>query len=266
MTKAVLQKLQRSIEDKLQNTPGVYSLELRLPNSEYSIGCNLRKLPSASLIKVFIMAEAFRQAASGQIDLSGSAIVTADVRVGGAGPLEFADFGTVVQLKTLIELMIVESDNTATNILINILGKDSINTFVANLNCHDTFLGRNMMDFAARAAGLDNYTSPADMNVLLQRIYGRQCLDPASDQAMLDILLGQADKCKFPLLLPNNTLIAHKTGELDGTEHDSGIFLTNPPYILTVMSTDLPDEAQGRNTIAELSRMVYDALVRGSTE
>lgn len=264
MDKKLLHKLQTAIENRLQKTPGIYSLSLQMTNYEHFIHVNPRRLPSASLIKVFIMAEAFRQATSGQIDLSESAQVTADVRVGGAGPLEFADLGLAVKLIKLIELMIVESDNTATNILINILGKDSINKYAHSLGCFNTSLERSMMDFAAREAGVDNYTSPADMNVLLRRIYSKSCIDPASDYHMLKILLGQTDKCKFPLLLPQNIPIAHKTGELDGIEHDSGIFLTDPPYILTIMTCDLPSEEQGRNTIAELSRMIYDAVVTRS--
>ena len=84
---------------------------------------------------------------------------------------------------------------------------------------------------------------------------------PASDQAMVEILLRQTDKCKLPLLLPSNTVIAHKTGELDGIEHDAGIIFGQPPYILTIMTAGLPDEEKGRQTIATLSRLVYDTIL-----
>jgi beta-lactamase class A len=206
------------------------------------------------------MAEAFRRASIGCLDLSASAEVTPDVRVGGAGPLEHAAYGTSLELFELIKLMITESDNTATNILIKILGMDAVNNLAHTLGCHDTLLERHMMDFTARAAGRDNFTSPADMNILLSRLYAKDCIDPASDQTMLAILLRQTDKCKLPLLLPPGTVIAHKTGELDGIEHDSGIIYGKTPYILTIMTENLPDEEQGRQTIAELSRIVYDAL------
>jgi beta-lactamase class A len=206
------------------------------------------------------MAEAYRQATC-NLDLAQTAAVTPVVRVGGAGPLEHAPYGTRLTLLELIELMIVESDNTATNMLIHNLGMDSINKLARELDCEDTFLGRFMMDFTARAAGSDNFTSPMDINKLLHRLYLHKCIDPASDQAMLEILLRQTDKCKLPLLLPKDTIIAHKTGELDHIEHDAGIFFGQPPYILTIMTTDLPDEEQGRQTIARLSLLVYDTLV-----
>lgn len=252
--------LQQQIEQYLQDKAGTFSLELILPDSGKKISYNSRVLPSASLIKVFIMAEAFRRAGSGHLALSDTAEVTPAVRVGGAGPLEHAAYGTSLTLLELIELMIIESDNTATNMLIQRLGMDAVNALADTFGCRHTFLGREMMDFSARAAGKDNFTTPADMNILLSRLYARQCIDPVSDQAMLAILMRQSDRCKLPLLLPQETAIANKTGELDGIEHDAGIVFARTPYILTIMTEHLPDEAAGRQAIAELSRLIYDAL------
>ncbi|MDF2501426.1 MAG: per1 [Anaerosporomusa subterranea] len=255
-----LTSLRQQIEQHLAGTPGTYSIELVLPDLGMGLRHNPIVLPSASLIKVFIMAEAFHRASIGCLDLSDSAEVTPTVRVGGAGPLEHAAYGTSIKLLELIELMITESDNTATNILIRILGMDSVNKLAYTIGCHNTLLGRHMMDFTARAAGRDNFTSPTDMNILLGRLYANDCINPDSSQAMLAILLRQTDKCKLPLLLPPGTVIAHKTGELDGIEHDSGIIYGQTPYILTIMTENLPNEEQGRQTIAELSRIVYEAL------
>lgn len=255
-----LTSLRQKIEQRLAGIPGTFSIELVLPDSGMALQHNPAVLPSASLIKVFIMAEAFRRASIACLDLSDSAEITPAVRVGGAGPLEHAAYGTSFKLLELIELMITESDNTATNILIQILGMDSVNKLAYTLGCHNTLLSRYMMDFTARATGRDNFTSPTDMNILLSRLYVNDCVDAASSQTMLAILLRQTDKCKLPLLLPPGTVIAHKTGELDGIEHDSGIIHGQTPYILTIMTGNLPNEEQGRQTIAELSRIVYDAL------
>lgn len=255
-----LDTLQQAIENHLKDEPGIYSVELVLPDSGEVISYNHRSLPSASLIKVFIMAEAFRRRDAGELDLSQTAAVTPEVQVGGAGPLEHAAIGSRLSLLELIELMITESDNTATNILIDLLGMASVNRLVKRFGCPDTLLARRMMDFTARAAGIDNFTSPADMNCLLGRILARQCISPDSDAAMLAILLRQTDKCKLPLYLPSDIGVANKTGELDGVEHDAGIILSQPPYILTIMTDGLPDEERGRQTIASLSRVVYDFL------
>lgn len=255
--------LQQKIEQVLAGAGGIYSLALTLPAPGLSLHRNPLQLPAASLIKVFIMAEAFRQAADGSIDLAATAAVTPDTRVGGAGPLEFAEYGTRLSLRQLIELMITESDNTAANMLIKLLGLNAVNSLAQALGCRDTRLSRLMMDFSARDAGRENLTSPADMNILLSRLYAQQCIDPASDRTMLAVLSRQTDKCKLPLLLPPATAIAHKTGELEGIEHDSGIIYAETPYILTIMTEKLPDEEQGRRTIAGLSRLVYDELNGG---
>lgn len=252
--------LHQRIERHVRRAAGTFSIALSVPNDSCVFIYNSIQLPSASLIKVFIMAEAFRQANSGSLDLSQSVAVTADVQVGGAGPLEHACLGTKYSLLELIKLMIVESDNTATNILIKILGMDSVNTFAHNLGCFQTSLGRLMMDFSARAKGMENYTSPTDMNIILNRLYAGNCINQACDQVMIDILLGQTDKCKLPLFLPSGISIAHKTGELDGIEHDSGIVFCKNPYILTIMTANLPEEELGRKMIAELSLIIFETL------
>jgi beta-lactamase class A len=71
----------------------------------------------------------------------------------------------------------------------------------------------------------------------------------------------QQDKCKLPLHLPEFVAVAHKTGELDGAEHDAGVvYGARFPYAIAVMADNLSDAAQGRETIANISRTVYDFL------
>lgn len=260
-----LTQLEQQIIQQLETEPGTFSLELTLPDSGEAVSVNPLRLSSASLIKVFIMAEAFRRSACGSLDLNQTAEVTPLVQVGGAGPLEYADLGTRVILTELIELMIVESDNTATNMLIDLLGTDAINILIQRLGCRDTLLGRRMMDFTARSAGCDNFTTARDMNRFFCKLYHHRCIDPASDEAMLAILCRQTDKCKLPVYLPSGTIIAHKTGELDGVEHDSGIIFAQPHYILTIMTDKLPDEAKGRDTIAKLSLLVYQHICQSKS-
>ncbi len=220
---------------------------------------NPRPLRSASLIKLFVMAEAFRRAGRGELDLEERVAVPPEARVGGAGALEHAPPGTARTWRELVEVMIVESDNTATNIVIDRLGMASVNALAAALGCRETVLRRKMMDFAAAAAGRENYTSPADVAAILTRIYRGECVAPAADAAMAAILLRQEDRCKLPLLLPAGTAVACKSGELAGAEHDAGIvYGPGGDYVLAVMSDGLADEARGRAVIARLSRTVYD--------
>ncbi len=246
---------------------GVYSAAA----VELAGGCrwllNPRPLRSASLIKLFVLAEAFRRAGRGELDLAERVPVPEEAKVGGAGRLETSPPGTVRTWHELAEAMIVESDNTATNIIIDRLGMESVNALAAALGCRDTVLRRKMMDFAAAAAGRENYTTPADVAAILAKLYRGECVSPEADAAMVAILLRQEDRCKLPLLLPAGTAVACKSGELEEAEHDAGIvYGPRGDYVLAVMSDGLADEARGREVIARLSRTVYDWMNNNKPE
>ncbi|MDR3590056.1 MAG: class A beta-lactamase-related serine hydrolase [Negativicutes bacterium] len=253
--------LKTMVDDILAGEPGCYSLAVKDLASGRQWEWNPRPMRSASLIKIFIMIEAFRQSADGRLNLDEKQPVTEDVQVGGAGPLEHAAPGTLKTWYELIDLMIVESDNTATNMLINRLTFAAVNAAIAGLGCRDTVLRRKMMDFVSAEAGRENYTSVGEMVSVLECLYRHRCLGPDRDETMLSILRGQQDKCKLPLLLPEGVQLAHKTGELDGAEHDAGIvYGPSRHYAIVAMSDDLPDALRGQRTIARLSRAVYDSL------
>ena len=214
---------------------------------------------SASLIKLFIMVEAFEQIKTNQLDPAATIAVTEKDLVVGAGILQELPVGTSHTVSSLIDLMITESDNIATNLLIDRLSMSTINARVNSLGCADTILRRRMMDFAAAAAGRENMTSVRDIIGLLTRLYNSDCVSYDADIAMCAILGRQTDRCKIPLLLPTSVTCQHKTGELPGAEHDAGIIHTpNGAYIVAFMSDDLPDPERGRQVIANLSRAIYD--------
>ena len=179
--------------------------------------------------------------------------------VAGSGILQELPVGTHRTVSELIELMITESDNIATNLLIDLLGVETINARIHSLGCSETILRRRMMDFAAAEAGRDNLTSARDVIRLLTRLYNANCVGAEADATMCSILERQTDRCKIPLLLPSDTICQHKTGELPGAEHDAGIVRTSKgTYLIAIMSDDLPDPEHGRQVIAQLSRIIYD--------
>lgn len=247
--------------------PGTYSAAAVELASGRSWLLNPQRLRSASLIKLFILAEAFRRAGRGELALEETVAVPEEAKVGGAGALETSPPGTVRTWRQLLEAMIVESDNTATNLAIDRLGMASVNALASALGCGDTVLRRKMMDFAAADEGRENYTTPADVAAMLARLYRGECVEPEADAAMVAILLRQEDLCKLPLLLPAPAKVACKSGELDGAEHDAGIIYGERcDYVLAVMSDGLPDEEHGREVIARLSRTVYDFMNNINTE
>ena len=136
--------------------------------------------------------------------------------------------------------MITESDNTATNILMDHFGADQINAYLQQNGYTETILQHKMM---IGNGGKANLTSVKDVGTLLYRIYHRQCVGPEEDAFIEDILLGQTDKECFPTALPD-WKIAHKTGEITGAYHDGGILHRGDDgVILVVMSNHWRDRA-----------------------
>lgn len=249
-----------AIEKILSPAAGSFSIGIDVFGTDIVFRHNPIPYRSASMIKPFMMVEAFRQAREGLLDFSASVTLTPEVKTYGAGSLYKAPDGTRVTIGQLNELMITESDNTATNIMIDLLGTANINRMIQDLGCPGTSLQRKMMDWESARAGRENWTTVQDCNRLWSLLHRQECLDPVSDAAMLEILCKQTDKGKLPLFLPSSIRLAHKTGELKGAEHDGGIVYARRPYALTILSDQLPDAEQGKLVIAKLSRTIYDIL------
>ncbi len=213
-------------------------------------------MPSASMIKVFILALAYQDIADGTLSRNETFTLTRDNVVGGSGTLQNRAYGTRVPLKELLEKMIIDSDNTATNILIDRLGMENINAYMQAHGYHSSVLRRKMMDLAALQAGRDNLTSVKDVGLLFKRLYNGTCVSPELDAEMLGIYDQQTDNDKIPARLPEGTVVAHKTGEVSDVRHDGGIVYTsNGDYVLVIFTSDY----YPYDGIAALSRKIYDA-------
>ncbi|HWR45305.1 serine hydrolase [Sporomusa sp.] len=217
--------------------------------------------PAASMIKVPIMYEIMRQAAAGMISLEETLGVTSGITTGGAGILKELRPGLTLTVRELVTLMIILSDNTATNMLIDLAGMDNVNNTMTGLGLKSTVLRRRMMDFDAARAGLENGISAADLALLLAQVLDSTMLPPAYGAMMLDILKRQQINDKLPFFLPEETVIAHKTGTLPGVEHDAGIlFLPDGPYTICVLSADLTANYLGLQLVANIGKIVYNHL------
>ena len=213
-------------------------------------------MPSASMIKVFILALAYQDIADGTLSRNETFTLTRDNVVGGSGTLQNRAYGTRVPLKELLEKMIIDSDNAATNILIDRLGMENINAYMQAHGYHSSVLRRKMMDLAALQAGRDNLTSVKDVGLLFKRLYNGTCVSPELDAEMLGIYDQQTDNDKIPARLPEGTVVAHKTGEVSDVRHDGGIVYTsNGDYVLVIFTSDY----YPYDGIAALSRKIYDA-------
>ncbi|MBO0451982.1 serine hydrolase [Enterococcus sp. MJM16] len=182
---------------------------------------------SASVIKVFIMEYAFTK----------------------------ADPNERIEEKPLsdwIVPMIQQSDNEAANVLISHFGMANLNEYFQTQGYHDTRVERLMLDNEARSQGRENYTSLNDCMSFLKKLYQQQAAYPQS--AMLDIMKGQALRTKIPSKLPENVLVANKTGELDNAENDIGLVLSEEnPFAIVVLSQNFKSVEGIRGAIGEFT-------------
>ena len=197
---------------------------------------------AASVIKIPILIEAFRQEENGLLSMEETVSLRPEMKMPSCGALTYLHDGLTVTLRDLCVLMIILSDNTATNLLIDRLGMDAVNSTLRRLGCEKT-IRRKLFDSAAAARGIENQVTAGEIGMLLEKMYRGQCVSPRADEAMLAILRDQRLNGKMPFFLHSHGVrIAHKTGEDDGITHDVGIIGTEPETIFCFLSseTDVP--------------------------
>lgn len=201
-------------------------------------------IEAASLIKLFVMAEFFRQSEKGITDPYGTHTVLDSEKLPSCGALTYLSEDTELTWLDLCTLMIILSDNTAANILIRHLGMENINETIQGCGFTGTFLNRLLFDGNAAARGLRNYTTAADCGRFLKMIYEGELVSERASGKMLGMLKNQRLNGKMPFFLHSRTTaaVAHKTGEDSGITHDVGIVLAEHPFIVCFLSesVDVP--------------------------
>jgi beta-lactamase class A len=194
--------------------------------------------PQASAIKVPILLELFRRAESEPTLLRRRVEMTDAVRAAGSGVLQhLTDGGSALSLEDYAVYMVVYSDNTATNVLIDELGMDAINALAASLGATHTRLQRKMIRPEESARGNENLSTPRDAALIMERI--ASCELPMSEVAcarvreILEIYKGGPVRAPVPRSVP----IAFKPGGITGVATVWALVgLPDRPYVISVMS------------------------------
>lgn len=217
------------------------------------------RFSTASVIKVPILAALAASVDAGEHRWDEVVPVNANDAAGGSGVIQYLSRPEYT-LHDIATLMIIVSDNRATNLVIDLLGMKQTNDYLRRAGWPGTTLGRRMFDFDARARGRDNFSTPLETADLFVRLLAGTLLSPAATDVALRILRAQQSHDKLPAWLPPETPAAHKTGELPGVQNDSGIlFLPSGPVIAAVYTNDLAAEAAGRLAIQRIGRAIVEA-------
>ncbi|MGE8549095.1 MAG: serine hydrolase [Alcaligenes sp.] len=263
-------RLQRSLEPVLERESARISMAVRTLEGDSLFDWHAqRAMPSASLIKVPMLLCLLEEVAQGRLSLEDMCALPAAGRAGGTGILSQLPSVQALTLRELAHLMIVLSDNVATNALIDLLGMERINQWSRQAGLRQTDLQRHMMDAQARAQGKDNWTSAADACAALAYLLHAPALPDDLRQEGLRMLADQRERGHFAAILPPQAELAHKTGSLPGLRHDAGILTVGGrSVVLAVLADGFTDGrtsatlygGEGAAVLAHLAAQVAQAL------
>ncbi|HEX6061336.1 MAG TPA: serine hydrolase [Candidatus Limnocylindria bacterium] len=246
--------------------------------------------PTASVIKLPLLVTLYEDAIAGRIDLSGRVTYREETKVAGSGVLQFLDDGLNPTLRDLSVLMMSVSDNTATDLLFDRVGKTRIESTMRRLGLESirapfdiremlmelvdmdhTQPGgydelRRLLRLSAGSGGRSmipeqaDRTTPADMCRLLELIESRAILDPDSCTAIVELLKRIQSATRIPGLLPKGTVVAHKTGSYRRLRNDVGIvYAPNGPYAVALFARELArDNIDDDGALARISLAIYE--------
>lgn len=256
-----MEKLEILLHKQIQRCPGRISLYVQI--DEWQFGHNEQDLySSASLIKIPILIEAFRQVDRGKLFLDDEITVNKEAVVGGSGVLQALNGPSSWSIHDLLTVMIIVSDNVATNVLIDILGFEAINQCMIEMGLKKTKLQRKMMDFHAQQQGLDNTTCALDIVQCLRNIHIETLLSEKSRSLAKSILRFQQFKQLGKFINDEKVYFGGKTGGLPGVEHDCA-FLTykERTAYMAILIDEIPEGKSGEQVMQQIGKIVYDSIV-----
>lgn len=257
----------------LINGIGVWGVSVKgLPGGKTVLALNENELfPTASVIKLPILIGLYYQAIEGNIDLYANYRITKEFRTGGSGILSRLSERVTMTLKDLAIMMMQLSDNTASNLLISLVGKETINQTLTSIGLTHTMLHMDRVDpeLVGHSPEALATTTPNDMSLLLTHLASEDILTPTACREILGIMKRNTNKQRLCGQLPfrPDLVIHHKTGTLPGVYNDVGLIrFAKGQYVISVLTKNMPRFEDPRTsnpveqTIAQISRWVFEQL------
>jgi beta-lactamase class A len=246
--------------------------------------------PTASVIKLPLLVTLYEDAIAGRIDLSERVTYRDDTKVAGSGVLQYLDDGLAPTLRDLSVLMMSVSDNTATDLLFDRVGKPRIEATMDRLGLASIRVPFDVREMLMELVDMDHTqpggydelrrllrlsagsggrsmiadqadrATPADMCRLLGLIESHAILDADACTAIIELMKRIQSATRIPGLLPKGTVVAHKTGSYRRLRNDVGIvYAPNGPYAVALFARELArDNVDDDGALARISLAVYE--------
>jgi beta-lactamase class A len=247
----ILLSLYNTLSQIAENFSGTFTVHAEhLETGEVIAFGNPHPMETASTIKLPILITAMQKIHEGKLRLEQPVPLLSDDYVTGSGVLQNLGIGTVLPLADVLMLMIIVSDNMATNMVLRLIGLDAVNRLMQDFGARSTVIRKRIDFHIPPPIGL---STPKDMVHLLKGIYHREIISPTVSQWIWDVLIRQQYNTLLTRLMPYNLLnsetenppqviIGSKSGSVEGVRNDVGI-VTTPwgDYAIAIMSEGCQD-------------------------
>ena len=250
----------KEIAARSRGALGLLALDLT-SGERFALNENLT-FPQASAIKIAILMEVYKQAGEGKFKLTDTRRIEKKDKTAGSGVLQELGDGTVqLSIHDLCVLMILVSDNTATNLLLDLVGMENLNHTLEALGFKQTRVRRRMLDTVASWRGDENISTPAEAARIMELLFKGEFVS----RHVCDEIIAILKKTKPTNLksgLPADVVIANKPGSISGVATEWAIvYLKDRPYVAVVMENyGLEDDAP--TAMKEISRALHEYFSR----
>ena len=212
---------------------------------------------AASIVKLPLLAAIMLWKKRGETSFDDRVTIREEQKIPGCGIIQHLDGNVTLTVRELCKLMITISDSGATNALFRHYGAEKIHDGFIELGLKGTVFNREYWDEEKEKKGINNYFVPAEMGMLLEKIYDRTLVDEESSEWMENILRQQQINHKMCGKLPMDFPMAHKTGDEEDKAHDVGIIYADRPFIACFAYVG-PSMRDYEDFIRRTARMLVD--------
>ena len=254
----------KEIKKYLESRIGKYSFFFEDLGSGYVYGYNEKlQMVAAGCMKLPIAVSLIKAVEDGKTDFMKKIKIEGSDKVYGTGIIhEFNERECTVF--ELLVAMLIQSDNTAANKIVDIVGIEQINKDIKAMGLENTILNRKTTDERTPKNNVENIASAYDLTKIWRILSEASFLSKENSTMLIDILTRQQIKNKLALYIPDDLKyeISSKTGDKKGVENDTALIrLTKGNFVFTVMSTEIPNSVYGTVTLAKCGKMMWDNIM-----
>ena len=265
--------MKKQISTELEKNKGSFAVAFKDLTTGEELLINEHELfHAASTMKTPVMIEAYKQAAVGTFSLSDSITIRNEFKSivdssiyslkaeDDSDTLIYKHIGEKAPISSLLYNMIIVSSNLATNILIEKVDAKKVTQSLRDIGAKDIKVLRGVEDNKAYQAGLNNQVTAYDLMLVFEKLGKEEFVNSEASKEMISILMDQKYNTIIPAKLPAEVKVAHKTGWIKGINHDSSLIIlpNGKKYVLVLLSSKVEDENTAVESMAAVSKMIYD--------